>query len=135
MTRINVVPPRQLTNKHLMAEYRELPRIFTLAKRYLTVQCDIPEHYPLGKGHMKFFVDKLHYLYLRYAEIYMELTARGYALSVPLYKQIAQDANSFRGTHLWNDYTPTVEAYCLNYIRLAKRCDIQEVHDELTSEA
>jgi hypothetical protein len=26
MTRINVVPVQELTNKHLMAEYRELPR-------------------------------------------------------------------------------------------------------------
>lgn len=31
MTRINVVDPRDLTDEHLFAEWRELPRVFTLA--------------------------------------------------------------------------------------------------------
>jgi deoxyribonuclease (pyrimidine dimer) len=33
MTRINVVPPRELTRQHLIAEYRELPRVFGLVKK------------------------------------------------------------------------------------------------------
>lgn len=31
MTRINLIPPAQLSDQHLLAEYRELPRIFTMA--------------------------------------------------------------------------------------------------------
>ena len=30
MTRINTMPPEHLTDQHLFAEYRELPRIFAL---------------------------------------------------------------------------------------------------------
>lgn len=33
MTRINVVPVTELTDKHLLAEYRELPRIFGASKK------------------------------------------------------------------------------------------------------
>ena len=32
MTRINVVPVEELTNKHLMAEYHEITRIFRLVR-------------------------------------------------------------------------------------------------------
>lgn len=31
MTRINCVPVRELGGKHLVAEYRELPRVYALA--------------------------------------------------------------------------------------------------------
>lgn len=55
MTRINCVPVEELTDKHLLAEYRELPRIFNLAR---AVE-DAPTEYVLGTGHMKFFYDKL----------------------------------------------------------------------------
>lgn len=32
MTRINCVAPIELTTKHLVAEYRELPRIYNLVR-------------------------------------------------------------------------------------------------------
>ena len=32
MTRINGIPPQELTGPHLVAEYRELPRIFALVR-------------------------------------------------------------------------------------------------------
>lgn len=38
MTRINLLPPAQLADQHLIAEYRELPRIFTLVKSKLQSQ-------------------------------------------------------------------------------------------------
>ena len=65
MTRINVVPPAELCNKHLLAEYRELPRVFGLAKPV----DDAPSAYVLGKGHVRFFYDKLGYLAKRQRQI------------------------------------------------------------------
>ncbi|ENT03393.1 hypothetical protein C038_02848 [Brucella sp. 63/311] len=32
MTRINCIPPAELTGPHLVAEYRELPRVFALVR-------------------------------------------------------------------------------------------------------
>jgi deoxyribonuclease (pyrimidine dimer) len=64
MTRINVVAPRDLTDQHLLAEYRELPRVFTLAQAWLDrgKPGALPERYALGTGHVKFFYDKTDYL-------------------------------------------------------------------------
>ena len=66
MTRINTVPVECLSDKHLLAEYRELPRIFTaVAKIYDSgnqLPTDIPPNYKLGAGHVKFFYDKLLWL-------------------------------------------------------------------------
>ena len=33
MTRINLVPPKELTDQHLMREYQELPRIVGLVRK------------------------------------------------------------------------------------------------------
>jgi hypothetical protein len=71
MTRINCIPPSELTRQHLVAEYRELPRIFgmvlSMVERGVTspAQAKIPPTYRMGTGHMKFFCDKLEYLVQR----------------------------------------------------------------------
>lgn len=80
MTRINVVDTKLLTDQHLMAEYRELPRIFTLVNKG-KAKGDIPPTYRMGKGHVSFFYDKLLYLADRYHyKIVPELRDRGYNL-------------------------------------------------------
>lgn len=38
MTRINLADPSTLHSKHLLAEYRELPRVFKLVEAALTLQ-------------------------------------------------------------------------------------------------
>lgn len=72
MTRINYVPPSELSGKHLGAEYRELPRVFRLALR-MAERGEAPPPaagpYRLGTGHMKSFAGRLHYLDARYDEI------------------------------------------------------------------
>lgn len=82
MTRINCIPPSELTRQHLLAEYRELPRVFTLAKAYWDkhgcLPPDMPDQYMLGKGHVKFFYNKLGYLHLRFTEIVTTMLDRGY---------------------------------------------------------
>lgn len=81
MTRINVIPVSELTSKHLIAEYRELPRIFTLSKNYQKrglLPTSLPQEYTLGKGHVKFFYDKLAWLVNRQVQLINEMKSRGY---------------------------------------------------------
>lgn len=73
MTRINLVPPKDLSDQHLLAEIRELPRIFSLVEKNPSTE-NIPESYQLGRGHMNFFKDKLQFLKKRYRKLYHEWT-------------------------------------------------------------
>ena len=137
MTRINLVLPHQLTNKHLMAEYRELPRIFT-AVRKLEAQgktpkdVDIPERYVLGKGHAKFFYNKIGWLAQRHASIYRELVEqRGFILDPTLFAYIHRSARSIR-TQWFGPYEPTPEEIYLNMARLCIRSGLDTVTDELS---
>ena len=79
MTRINLIPPSGLTDAHLMAEYRELPRVFQLARTSLE-KGDIsgPSRYTMGTGHVRFFYSKTDFLSTRHGEIIQELLKRGY---------------------------------------------------------
>lgn len=79
MTRINVgIPPKELTNKHLLAEHRELKRIPNVVSKGKCNLKNIPAKFSLGKGHVSFFYDKLSYLKDRYIELYNECIARGF---------------------------------------------------------
>ena len=64
MTRINCVPPSELTVQHLVAEYRELPRIFALVRAAIARgerpdDTRNPTEYRLGSGHVRFFTAKV----------------------------------------------------------------------------
>ena len=54
MTRINsAIDPKNLTDQHLIAELRELPRIFTAVNKRIEkgkLFDDIPEKFTLGTG-------------------------------------------------------------------------------------
>ncbi|NCB95308.1 MAG: deoxyribonuclease [Negativicutes bacterium] len=109
MTRINVVPVEELCDQHLLAEYRELPRVFALAK----LCDDAPKQYVLGPGHVKFFYDKLGYIYLRFTELIMECETRGFTIAYT-----TPPKNLPINPKLWNDYIPTEEAIAINRQRL-----------------
>ena len=112
MTRINVVPPSELCDKHLLAEYRELPRVFALAR-----PCpDAPKEYTLGKGHVKFFYDKLWFLIHRFSALVAECERRGLNI-----KYTKAPAISEEQSRLLNHYDPTPEALALNRARIAER--------------
>lgn len=67
--------PSLLTNKQLLAEYRELPRIINrVAGGHLYKS--IPERFKLNKGHESFFGDKLDWLYRRHKDLRFELGRR-----------------------------------------------------------
>lgn len=135
MTRINLVDPEVLTNAHLMAEYRELPRIFTaVAKDPVYAQTvQKPQHYVLGKGHVIFFYDKLGWLFQRYNKLYHELIERSYAIDHSLFTKIQHTAIDLLAYNrpLNNSYQPRPEDIYLNMARLAKRSNIKTVCEEL----
>lgn len=119
MTRINVVPVEELESMHLLAEYRELPRIFQLSKNYHASgkKEKLPEVYTLGKGHVKFFYDKLLWLANRQEEILKELIKRGYSPQFTNPQELLKDCP----TQLCGNYEITQEALEINRQRIALR--------------
>jgi hypothetical protein len=109
MTRINVIPVEELCDQHLLAEYRELPRVFTLAR----LCDDAPKQYVLGSGHVKFFYDKLCFVYFRLNLLIQECERRGFNIA---YATPPKDLPA--NPKLWNDYIPTAEAIAINKQRL-----------------
>lgn len=73
MTRINAgISPKQLVDQHLLAEYRELPRIFTTAKNCK----NIPESFTF---------------YSRWNDIMCELNKRGFNLNCDFRRHVLQN--------------------------------------------
>ena len=82
MTRINLVPPEELSDQHLVAEYREIFMVGSSLQRSLKspnwaeTRKSIPKQFTLNKGHVKFFYDKGKYLSERYDELINEMKKR-----------------------------------------------------------
>ena len=119
MTRINCIPVEQLSNSHAMAEYRELPRIFTAILNNADTS-NIPDSYRMGKGHVRFFYDKMIYLISRYNELIDVLESRGYNLSPDIYNSVLRSCESLPSS-LFNDWTPNSHDRQLNLQRLRER--------------
>jgi deoxyribonuclease (pyrimidine dimer) len=111
MTRINCVPVSELVDKHLLAEYRELPRLRHLKPRVSSIN-----QYVLGKGHCIFFLDKGKYLESRHSELCNEMKRRGFTVNLPELKLdwICK---------FMNDWTPTRGDIKLNRERIKVRLD------------
>ena len=83
MTRINLVPITELSDQHLVAEYREIFMIGPSLQRSLKspnwnkTKETLPKEFTLNKGHVKFFYNKGKYLYNRYLELIKEMKNRG----------------------------------------------------------
>lgn len=115
MTRINVVPVEELCDQHLLAEHRELTRIPNCVAKGRYSLKDQPSDYVLGTGHVKFFYDKLGYLFARYAALDVECSRRKFS---PTWKW----PETIDLTHkLWGYYDPTPDALALNRKRIAER--------------
>lgn len=122
MTRINVVPPQELTDLHLLAEYRELPRVFGLAHAAYQrgEQPDDPRNpreYTLGPGHVRFFYPRLRYLRDRFHALVAEMISRGFRpayTDVPVHYVLMPPA--------WvQNYEPTELALNINRARIEER--------------
>lgn len=81
MTRINAgIPPKELTDQHLLAEHREIKRMPAVFVKNLN-PIGIPKKFTLGTGHVKFFVDKGKYTLKRYKLLYAECIKRGFEVT------------------------------------------------------
>lgn len=79
MTRVNVgVRARELPDRLLLAEHREIKRIPNAVRKLKGRRVVIPPKFVLGIGHVRFFYNKLGYLKCRYDEIYGECQRRGF---------------------------------------------------------
>lgn len=116
MTRINCIPVSELTDQHLLAEYRELPRLSKLA-RLPNPKEVFPLNYKMGTGHVKFFYDKGEYLRRRFEdEIVPEMLSRGFNPQYTTYKLHTH-------AELNRDWQPTIDDEMINASRINDRLD------------
>lgn len=122
MTRINCIPPAELTGPHLIAEYRELPRVFGLVRQAIArgERPDDPRNpatYRLGPGHIRFFYPRLKFLFLRQSLIIAEMRARGYAPGFTDPSLLLEGIPA----EWQKDWIPCAQAMALNRQRIAQR--------------
>lgn len=146
MTRINLVPPEELMDQHLFAEFREIKMVPKALQRSLraawqrefdkndmgyfdeqrtklamdAVLKKVPPQYTLNKGHVSFFYDKGEYLRERFEQLQEELSIRGYDYD----RNAVLDSDGVFGSlpQTFNhNYTPTEEALALVRERIANR--------------
>ena len=141
MTRINLVPPEELMDQHLFAEFREIKMVPKSLRRSLraaeardvkahgyrsdyvqalTDQAIVPKAHTLDTGHDSFFYDKALYLRKRYALLRAELERRGINFNRDslLYPDGVFDALDER---FRKDYDPTPEALALVRQRIQEK--------------
>lgn len=89
MTRINSgINPQDLTDQHLLAEYREIVRIpNAVIKAYNKNNSFLknkkqPLKYTLGTGHVLYFYDNIKHLHKRFNSLCAELKHRKYNLTI-----------------------------------------------------
>ena len=109
MTRINIIPVSELTDQHLIAEYREITMVPAALTRTLNsksgfIKKKIPDRFTLNTGHVYFFYDKGLYLYNRYDNIVEEMILRGF--NPDLKRIFPKDIFPFE---LFNDWIPTIK--------------------------
>ncbi|UUV44824.1 endonuclease V [Rhodobacter phage RcRudolph] len=122
MTRINLVDPTELSRQHLVAEYRELPRIFALvraaqSKGLRPSDLKAPTAYVLGRGHMLFFYDKCMFLLRRQQSLIREMRSRGYNPNFAYPNDLITGLDQ----HWLGDYEPTDAALAINRARIKER--------------
>lgn len=122
MTRINVIPVEELTDKHLVAEYKEILRLPKNLNKSLNRKskpfssAEIPASYTMGKGHVKFFYDKFRWLDRRFKQLCGEMKARGYVTNFEGFKGFSEVPSKYYG-----DYMPDQKAININLERIKER--------------
>ena len=120
MTRINVLPVEELTDQHLMAEYREIFMIGSALQKSLSSpnwdKNRIPKELTLGTGHVMFFYDKGKYLFKRYDKIREELKKRNFNLDKHRHFKTYQFPVEY-----FNDWEPSDRDYSILRERIEER--------------
>lgn len=114
MTRINLIPTNELTDKHLISEYREMLRVRHLYPR--KTKPTILKQYVLGKGHVLFFADKGLWLLERHKQLRDEMRRRNFVVNYEL------DLSSWPQTAI-NDWQPSIEEIEINRSRIKERLE------------
>lgn len=123
MTRVNLCEPIELTDQHLIAEYREIKSIFAMAlaaqnKGWTPDHYNIAKTYHLNKGHMTFFVNKLKFLHRRYLRLVKEAKRRGFQITRHNIKvQYLRDIQRI----WWGDWEPSQHEIDISNARIAER--------------
>lgn len=94
MTRINVIPVEELSDQHLIAEYRELPRVL---KQNININ-DAPETYKLGTGHVKWAKRHTKYVETRFFQLVKEMQYRGFQTKFTNIDNIHNDGINYQVT-------------------------------------
>lgn len=114
MTRINTaIPVKNLTDEHLLAEHREIKR---LTNTKIVNKNDIPTEFCLGKGHVKFFMNKFKYTLDRYKQLHQECLYREFNVT-----DYSNNWDNVIDNTLWNDYKPTKKDRSLLTDRITER--------------
>ena len=122
MTRINIIDPNELTDQHLIAEYREITMVpgslnRTLKSKIGYMESKVPKRYTLNSGHVYFFYNKGKYLHKRYDELINEMKKRGFN---PNSNRLFP-VEIFKDNNLYNDWMPDVEDYKVIRQRIAEK--------------
>ena len=122
MTRINIIDVSELTDQHLIAEYREITMVpgslrRTLVSKIGYQESRVPKRYTLNNGHVYFFYNKGLYLYKRYRQLVIEMKRRGF--NPDKNRKFPKDI--FIDNNLYNDWIPTIEDYIIIRQRIAER--------------
>lgn len=121
MTRVNIIPVSELTNRHLMAEYREITMVPAALKRSMNSKkgldkSKISKKYILNTGHVYHFYDKGLFLYKRYNELKIELKKRNYNLDNSRLFPLSDFPKEFQ-----NDWEYSEEEMNINRERIEQR--------------
>lgn len=124
MTRLNLIDPVALTNKHLVAEYKELTQVIYPMQRAATKgtnNVDIPVAFTLNAGHVKFFYNKGLYLHKRLIALKDEMSAREIRVDIEGFQNRLRKIRESFPKEWYNDWQPTAVDYKIIIYRIAKR--------------
>lgn len=117
MVRINLIEPKNLADQHLVAEYDEILMLLGYVRRYPEMK-DIPQEYCLGKGHIKFFKDKLQYIYNRHELLKKEMRKRNFKTNITI------DLTEFP-EELVNDWSPRKKDFVIIKNRIQEKLKLK----------
>lgn len=119
MSRVNVgIPPKELSNQHLLAEHREIKRLPNHLKKYgLSCIKQAPNKFTLGTGHVLFLLKFGAYTYYRYLSIHEECKRRRF--NVTDYSNAWKIYSIY--TKLWEHWEPSKKDIAVIKKRICER--------------
>ncbi len=126
MTRINLIKPSELSDQHLIAEYREIFMVGSALQRSLNsknwkeTKENLPTEFTLNKGHVKFFYNKGKYLHQRYLDLIEEMLKRG--MHPNLERRFKKEQWPDK---LYNDWKPTAKDIQLIRKRIQEKINLK----------